>query len=219
MDLNAAKNLRSSERWMLLESIAGTFGNAEVMLLNVAEQGVQVEHAQPLRIATRARLRFRRGEIAANVAGMLVWSHLSKTPNDAGKYLYHSGMRIEPDGDDFARVVAALAAQRLLRHDAESMEKKRQRTRERELAPKPVMTYLRPPEISADHVLLVQHARERLRAHPDEALKWYNRARFVTEDEAQVPAEIPYREEALAVWEYLERTVPVSDIVRVFEKR
>jgi hypothetical protein len=218
MEKNEVKNLRSAERWWLVESIVGSFGAAEVTVVNVTEQGAHLIHAQPLRLATRARLRFKRGEIMANVPGMVVWSHLSKTPNEKGKLLYESGLRIEPEGDEFARVVAALGRQQLLRQDAESMERKRRRMEERvhAQAAKPAMTYIR-NVVAADEQLLIQQARERLRTNPDEAMRWYNRARFALEAEAMLSSEIPYREEVIAVWEYLERSVPLATIVRIFE--
>jgi hypothetical protein len=73
-------------------------------------------------------------------------------------------------------------------------------------------------EIPPDQVLLVQHARERLRANPVEALKWYNRAKFaLSQGGNPITDPIPNREDVLAVWEYLERTIDLNTIVQVFE--
>src|SRR5438067_10198155 len=119
------KNLRSGERWLVTVPLPGMFGAAEVAVTDIAEQGAQLAHAQPLRIAMRARLWFKRGDVAVSVQGMIVWSRLSKTPNEDGKYLYHSGVRVEPEGDEFADAMQALADQGLLRRDHESLEKKR----------------------------------------------------------------------------------------------
>lgn len=211
-------DLRSGDRWWLVESIVGSFGTAEVTVVNVAEQGAQVVHAQPLRLASRSRLRFRRGDIVANVTGMVVWSRLSRTPNQKGKFLYESGVRIEPEGDDFQHVVTALAKQSLLRHDDDSLDRKRERVAQRSKGTRPAMKFLHIDSISPDHLLLVRQARERLRAHPDEAIKWYNRAKYALDAEAMVSNEIPYREEVIAVWEYLEHSVPLPVVVRVFER-
>lgn len=73
-------------------------------------------------------------------------------------------------------------------------------------------------EFPPDQILLVQHARERLRANPEEALKWYNRGKFALAEGGGNPDPIPNREEVLAVWEYLERTIDVNTIVQVFER-
>jgi hypothetical protein len=221
MEAIDVKELRSGERWLLAESVIGSFGAVEVTIVNVAEQGVQLAHAQPLRLATRARLWFKRGAIAANVHGMIVWSHLSKTPNDDGKYLYHSGVRIESAADEFAETLMALSEGHLLRRDAGSMERKRQRQLERERAPRPTMKMIRTDTvIPPDQILLVRQASERLRSNPDESAKWYNRARFALDDaDSPIASEIRHRQEVLAVWEYLERTVSLVNIVRVFEEK
>lgn len=142
------RELRSGERFAVVEPIIGSFGAVKVVVLNIAEQGVQVEHAEPLRIATRARLWFRRGEVSVSTQGMVVWSHLSRTPNADGKYLYLSGLRLEGDADTFADAMQTLASGGLLRRDAASLERKKERlaARATERAARPVMKYI-PQEV------------------------------------------------------------------------
>jgi hypothetical protein len=214
------KNLRSGERWLVMQPLVGSFGPVEVSVTDIAEQGAQLVHSQPLRIAMRGRLWFKRGDIGISVQGMIVWSRLSQSPSDEGTYLYHSGVRVEPEGDEFAEVMQALADHGLLRRDVASLERKRQRrdALKNERAARPTMKMLRMDnDIPADQSLLVQHARERLRHNPDEAQKWYNRAKFAVTEDSMIET-IRHREDVLAVWEYLERTVPLSTIIRVFEK-
>jgi hypothetical protein len=217
MDNIKVTELRAGDRWVVTAPLSGSFGAAEVTVVNVGEQGVQLTHAQPLRIATRARLSIR----GAQIFGMVIWSRLSKTPNDEGKYLYQSGVRLEPVDDAFGAVLQSLRGRNQLLRDVTSLDRKRQRVAERERAPRPTMKFLRTEsEIPSDQLLLVQHARERLRTNPDEARKWYQRARFAIDaDDSPIAAEIRHREDVLAVWEYLERTVPLATIVRVFEKK
>jgi len=215
------KELRSGDRFLVAEPLVGTFGAAEVTIVNVAEQGVQIAHAQPIRVAARARLWFKRGSAAASVHGFVVWSHLA--PSAHGDQRYLSGIRIDERVDEFAGAIQSLADQGVLRRDHDSLARKRQRAaeREQERIDRPRVKYIHhEPDVPADQALLVRHALERLRLDPDEARKWYNRARFATaEDGAPIASEhLPNREEVLAVWEYLERTVPVSAIVRVFAK-
>jgi hypothetical protein len=218
------RELRSGERFALVETLVGSFGGVQIHVRNIAEQGAQIEHAEPLRIAMRARLWFKRGDVAVSTQGLVVWSHLSRTPNHEGKYLYVSGVRIESDVDAFATAIQTLASGGLLRRDPASLEKKKERlaARESERARNPVMKIIpQDVEVPGDQALLVQHARERLRANPDEAMKWYNRARFATSDDGGpvVAAEmIRHRQDVLAVWEYLERTVPLAVVMRVFDR-
>ncbi|HJW92847.1 MAG TPA: hypothetical protein VJ901_04455, partial [Thermoanaerobaculia bacterium] len=70
------------------------------------------------------------------------------------------------------------------------------------------MKVFRSEQIPPDQVMLIQHARERLRSHPDEALKWYNRAKYaLVEDDTAIGESLRHRDDVLAVWEYLERSV------------
>lgn len=214
------KDLRSGERFLLVEPLTGTFGAAEVTIANVGEQGAQIAHAHPLRVAARSRLWFKRGDAAASVYAFVVWSRLSKTPDAAGKFLYMSGLRIEDDALAFSTAIQTLADRGVLRRDNESLDRKRKTLMDREqqrLAQQRVKLLHQDVELPPDQVLLVRHAQARLRANPEEALKWYNRARFagVDEDGPVASAHIRNREDVLAIWEYLERTVPISTIVRV----
>ena len=218
------KELRAAERFLLNEPLVGSFGISPIFVVDIGELGARIEHAQPLRLATTSRLWFKRGDAAVSTQAIVMWSHLSKTPNDEGKYLYQSGLRLEDVPEDFASVLLSLVESGVARRDVESLERKRQRLIERELekTSKVTMKVLRTDaDVSPDQMLLIQHARERLRLNPDEAVKWYNRAKFaISTDSAHLPTElIPHRDDVLAIWEYLERSVELSTIVRVFEKR
>jgi hypothetical protein len=216
------KNLRGTERFNLTEALTGSFGSASVTILNISVDGLKIEHAQPIRLGTRARLWFKRADVAVSVQALLVWSHLSKNPNDKGKYLYNSGLRVETSGDEFSLALQSLVDKGIAVQDMESLDKKRQRLidRTREKTAQPTMKVIKhESDISPDQALLIEHARERLRSNPDEAMKWYNRAKYaITHGGAYVASEIRNREDVLAVWEYLERSVDLSTIVRVFER-
>ncbi len=217
------KDLREAERFVVLEPLIGSFGSASVTILNLAEHGMQVEHAQPLRLSTRGRVWFKRGDVAVNNQGIIIWSHLSKTPNDKGKYLYHSGIRFETQDVTMLEALHALSNHGVVRLDEHSLQRKQQRldAMQQERRNRPLFKVIRSDsDIPSDQALLIEHARARLRSNPDEAKKWYNRARYaLTEDYSRTGAEaIRHREDVLAVWEYLERSVDLSTIVKVFER-
>ena len=216
------KNVRGSERFVLKAPLTGSFGSASITVVNISADGLMAEHAQPIRLGTVARLWFKRADIAISVQGLTVWSRLSKTPNEAGKLLYNSGIRVETDGNEYSLAVQSLVDRGLVVRDSESLERKRQMMEERskERAKQPMMKVLRQEaDIPPDQLLLVQHARERLRSHPEEALKWYNRAKYsIAQEGTYVASEIRNREDVLAVWEYLERSIDLSTIARAFEK-
>jgi len=214
--MSATEDHRGADRFVVVEPLSGSFGSAAVSIRNLAFQGAQIEHAQPLRLATKARLWFKQGAVSASVQGTIVWSHLSRTPNSEGKLLYLSGVRIDEEMTTFRDALETLASQGFLRLDAESLGRKRERAeqQQRERSKKPVVTLLRHESaIPSDQILLIQQARERLRANPDESLKWYNRAKFsVTDKEV-----LHHREDVLAVWEYLDRSVDLDTIVQVID--
>jgi len=218
MDL---RDLRAADRYIADERLAGSFGSASVVVIDMSDQGAQIEHPQPLRLGTRARFWFRRGDVAVSSQAIIVWSHLSKRPNAEGKLLYRSGLRIEEEVDAYYTALQRLAEQGMVHRDIDALNKKRKALLEREKSGRPTMKMVRiDNEIPPDQVLLIQHARERLRQYPDEALKWYNRAKFaVTEAGGHLAGDIRHREDVLAVWEYLERSVDIATIVRVFEKK
>ena len=210
------EDLRSSERYLVNEKLTGSFGSAPVTLIDLAEQGVQIEHAQPLRLATKGRLWFKRADISVSLHAFVVWSKLS------GKQ-YRSGLRIDEAVADFHKALRTLAAHGIITRDDDSLNRKRQRIEQKQqekAAPKTTMKFV-PVEsdITPDQVLLIKHARERLRDNFDEAQKWYSRAYFALRDGTTAVGGqvIKYPEEVLAVWEYLERSVPLPVIKRVFD--
>ena len=220
MDL---RDLRSADRFVADERLTGSFGAASITVVDLADQGAQIEHTQPLRLGLKARFWFRRGDVSVSAQGLIVWSHLSKRPNADGKLLYRSGIRIEDDAVEFGDALRMLVRTGIVHRDVGALERKRKRLAEKEQERwgKPgTLKVFRSEQIPPDQVMLIQHARERLRSHPDEAQKWYNRAKYaLTEDGALAGENLRHREDVLAVWEYLERSVPIETIASVFDRK
>ena len=216
------KDLRGRERYRVKQKLAGSFGAAEVMLVDVAEEGAQVEHAQPLRLATKGRFWFKRADVSVSLHAFVVWSRLSKTPNEFGKYLYRSGLRFDEGAGNFVQAMHQLAEYGVIERDDDSLNRKKQRIeqKEQDKTGKPIVRQVATEsDISPDQVLLIQHARERLKENFDEAQKWYSRAYFALRDGRAGANELTkYPEDVLAVWEYLERSVPLLIIKRVFDQ-
>jgi hypothetical protein len=216
-------DIRGTERFVFKVAVEGRYGSTDVTILNVSARGAQVAHAQPLRLGHTQRLWFKRGDIAVSVQALSIWSHLSKTPNDKGKYLYLTGLRIEKDNAEYETALQALLDRGIIAPDADSLEKKKKRDLAKiaEKTSRPVMKLLRPEvDIPPDTQLLIEHARKQLLADPDEAQRWYQRAKYaITQGGVNIAADaIRNREDVLAVWEYLERSVDISTIAIVFER-
>ena len=126
------KELREAERFVVTEAVTGSFGAAEVVVLNIGERGVKISHPQPLRIGTRGRLNFRHRNVNAAIPARVVWSHLSKDPNAGGKLVYHTGLHIEAGDTSLSAALHSMLQLGLLRQDLESLDRKRQLAEERE---------------------------------------------------------------------------------------
>ena len=126
-------DLRKGDRFLVVEPLTGSFGPAEVAVVNLSLGGVQLTHPQPVRIGTRGKLWFRRGDVSVTIAATLVWSHFAKTSTGM---VYVSGARLDIADPHFALAINTLLRSGVLRHDVDSLEKKKQRLREREEARK-----------------------------------------------------------------------------------
>ena len=220
------RDLRASPRYLVRTSLAGLFGTAEVEICDLSDCGIQVRHNDPIRLGTSGRLSFAAQGLAerASFRGKIVWSHLAKTPSASGRHPYYSGVRLEPaDEEPAQQVIQELTRLGLAVPDVESLEAKKRKLVEKQASRRQVSTtrQVYQSTISSDQVLMVNHARDRLRQYPDEARKWYMRAKFVmAEDDSRAKdVAMHYREDVLAVWEYLERSVDLGTIVKIFEKQ
>jgi len=117
----------------VVEALTGTFGPAEVAVLNLSLGGVQMSHPQPVRIGTRAKLWCRRGDVTITITGTVVWSHLNATKSGM---VYLSGVRFDAADAQYALAVNTLMRGGVIRQDVDSMDRKKQRLREREEARK-----------------------------------------------------------------------------------
>ena len=121
-------DLRKGDRFLVVEPLTGSFGPAEIAILNLSLTGAQVSHAQPLRIGTRARLWFRRGDVTVAVQARVVWSHLAKTTSGM---VYQTGIKLDAADVQYAMAINALMRSGVIRQDVESLDKKRRREAER----------------------------------------------------------------------------------------
>jgi hypothetical protein len=186
--------------------INGTSGQVNVRDLSVT--GAQIEHSTPLRPGTRGTLVVE----SLNAKATVVWSRLA-VPG-----VYRSGLRIHEQLDVVAATIRDLLGRGVVRKQGEETLRKRQEAlleRERATARliNPPLKTIGPTE---EQVLLIRQARERLLMHPDDSVKWYHRARATaTEDQMRIAESgRPNREDVLAVWEYLERSVDLRFVVQ-----
>ncbi|MFN2240391.1 MAG: hypothetical protein ABR524_13470, partial [Thermoanaerobaculia bacterium] len=120
---------------------------------------------------------------------------LSKDAGPGGKLLYRSGIHFDEGSDFPPEALESLEARGLARIDEEALQRKREalaRKQQQRRQGQTAMPMKIAPEIPPEQVLLIQHARGQLRGNPDEAQKWYRRARFSPPMVDGKP--IPYRD-------------------------
>lgn len=208
---------------MALQPISAHLGAIDVAIHDLCEGGFQIEHSEPVKLANSAWIEFDNPKTFETIEFRcrVVWSRLSSRLDSRGKPLYRSGIRIE-EADESNRAALQRLLRQATRPDVDSLEKKKNKLRAAAEAKalRPIVKYQRQSQIESDHVAQIQAARKKLRADPVEAIRWYNRARYsLSAQDHNVVQEATrqgYREEVLAVWEYLQRKIPLGMIARVF---
>lgn len=218
------EDLRASTRYSVDGSLPASFGASAVSIVDLSQKGVQIRHAESIRLGSTGRFSI---ALSANeriaIRGVIVWSHLSQIALKEGLPPYSSGARFDEADAELTRALV----ERLLELSyavpiERSLESKRRSQQQKERGKRTVGTARRTytTTIPSDQLLMINHARERLRTNPDEARKWYQRARYALKEDESRGTEAPrhYREDILAVWEYLGRTIDIALIARVFEQ-
>lgn len=205
---------RQEQRFRFVRELDATLGRVPLVLCSIAESGLGVRHRTAIRIGTTASLHVSLPEpfIDLQVGAVVVWSRLA-SPGEA--HPYHSGLRVPDPAGELERAVERLRAQALLLPDDAPI--RRRRTDADALRPSAPLPPPRPkhPPLPPSVVRLVNEARTRLQASPTELARWRERGR-VTLLEMGEP--LPDRDDVLAVWQYLDRSLELATIARLLEE-
>ncbi|MGK2856400.1 MAG: PilZ domain-containing protein [Thermoanaerobaculia bacterium] len=210
---------RSEDRYRVQMRLDASFGGSDVVLVDLGEHGAQVQHPVPIKLGAIARLIFTAPSTGqqVRVQGTIIWSRISAKPDAAGKRHYASGIRIDDPEESLKELIPRLVAANVLRLDNLSLDKKRKALLDKEKARQmPGFKMVgQKPRIPDDVILLVRQTRNRLKDNPAEAVKWYNRAKYSLD---QSGVQIHQRDEVLAIWEYLERSIEIDIIARIISE-
>jgi len=207
---------RSAPRFVAEPPIPGSFGAVGMRIIDLAERGAQIEHDEPLKLAANARLMIA-SSFPLELRARVVWSKLLNLP---GRPTYRSGLVIEEKQEIVSRALKVLVRDGKAKMDALSLDRKKRAARERQdrRAAKAAKSSAQVSSLNPDDVLLVRQTRERLRINASEATKWYNRARhsMAVGEAKDLDERAPHRDEVVAVWEYLDRSMNLQAVARVF---
>jgi PilZ domain len=207
------EDLRATDRFDLSPMLDGEWNGFAVRIENLSARGARIDTPNALTAGAAGTLRFMNLNVAAKVA----WSGVKAV--DPSRY--RNGLVISEKSELLRLAIGQLCEQGRAALDTHSLSLKLKilRARARQLAP--TFRTVEAAGIPVEQYLLIQGVREELRLNPDEAMHWYRRARITIADpatRATAPA-IADHPDALAVWEYLDRSIDASIIGRTFELR
>lgn len=216
---NRIEELRSSDRFLIAPLLEGTFGELPVKVRDISARGARIEHDQAVPGDHQASLRFPipGSVVTVEVMGRVVWSAVRSLDGSSGRF--QSGIFIRDKPELMRLAIGQLSETNRATLDTSSLRLKLRilKARARELAPsyKSVET----GGVPAEQYLLIQGVREELRLNPEEAQHWYRRARMGINDPATRALAPPIADhpDALAVWEYLDRSIDPGIVSRAFQ--
>lgn len=216
------EELRSTERFSIAPPLEATFDGHPALLEDLSTRGARVATAGAPVSNAVSSLRFHlpetETEIDIEVSGRVVWTAL-KSISGTGAVRHRAGLAISERPEMLRLAIGHLCDTGRAAIDTHSLALKLKvmRARARQLAP----SYARVEAsgIPAEQYLLIQGVREELRLNPEEAMHWYRRARLLIADPGTrgIASPIATHPDALAVWEYLDRSVDPSIVGRAFE--
>ena len=214
------EELRSTDRFYVLPALPAELDGGPVLIEDLSARGARIElPAEPQR-GSVATLSFAVPEsaIAVSVTSQVVWTSL-KAITGGVQRTFRAGLLIAEKSELMRLAIGSLSDMNRAALDLHSLRLKLRilRARARQLAPS--YPQIEAAGIPAEQYLLIQGVREELRLNPEEAMHWYRKARLIINDPATREAAplIANHPDALAVWEYLDRSVDPSIVSRAFE--
>lgn len=212
---NRIEELRAADRFFIAPSLDARFGSDAVRIENLSARGARIELRQRHDIGVSLPLAFRVPDTTHDVvvSASVMWTSV-KSINETGASSYRAGLLVATKPELMRLSIAQLCDEERATLDTTSLALKLKimRARARQFGK------TEESGIAAEQYLLIQGVREELRLNPDEAMHWYRRARLVINDQETraVAPMIADHPDALAVWEYLDRSVDPSIVGRAF---
>jgi hypothetical protein len=213
------EELRSSDRFDFATALDAEWDGQPACIENLCARGARITSPKLLTRSAPGVLNFSvpGTDLSISVNAKVAWSAMKSVDPE----MYRSGLSIDEKPEMLRLAIGHLSEAGRAALDTHSLGLKLKiiRARARQLAPS--YRGVEKSGVPAEQYLLIQCVREELRLNPDEAMHWYRRARLTINDPATrtaAPA-IADHPDALAVWEYLDRSIDPSIIGRTFELR
>jgi PilZ domain len=208
------EELRTCDRFHINPVLDAQWNNEQVMVEDLCAGGARIGGKSRLNAGAAGVLHFKL-PLDVQVKTHVVWSSVKAVD----PVTHRAGLTVDGKGDQMRLAIGRLCESGRATLDTQSLALKVKiiRARARQLAPS--HRDVEQSGVPAEQYILVQCVREELRMNPEEAMHWYRRARLLIKDPStkwSAPA-IADHPDALAVWEYLDRSVDPSIIGRTFQ--
>lgn len=210
---NRIEELRASDRFFVKPMIDSTFDGHLVKIENLSARGAGIVATSELGRGETAPLTLSVEGTQLEVPAKVCWVAV-KAITGAATLAWRAGLTIGDKHEKVRLAIAHLSEKGAAVLDTQSLGLKLKilRARARQFASSVPTASGVPPE----QYLLVNGVREELRLNPEEAMHWYRRARLIINDPAtkSTAPEIASHPDALAVWEYLDRSIDPTVVAR-----
>ncbi|MGZ8868076.1 MAG: PilZ domain-containing protein [Thermoanaerobaculia bacterium] len=216
---NRIEELRAADRFSIAPPFEARFGSDAVRIENLSARGARIELRQRYDVGVSLPLAFRVPDTTHDVvvSASVMWTGV-KSISGSNAASFRAGLLVATKAELMRLSIAQLceAGRATLDTTSLALKLKIMRARARQFAPgrKPADSSV----LASEQYLLIEGVREELRLNPDEAMHWYRRARLLISDAATRKAApvIADHPDALAVWEYLDRSVDSTIVGRAF---
>jgi hypothetical protein len=208
------EELRSSDRFTVTPVLDARWNSERVSVEDLCASGARIGGAARLNAGAAGVLQFKLPS-DVEVKTRVIWSSVKALD----PLTHRAGLTVDGKGDQMRLAIGRLCESGRASLDTQSLGLKLKiiRARARQLAPS--HRDVEQSGVPAEQYVLIQCVREELRLNPEAALHWYGRARVLIKDpktKRSAPA-IADHPDALAVWEYLDRSIDPSIIGRTFQ--
>jgi hypothetical protein len=215
LDSGERPNMRAGVRYVPRRQIGGVFRDVKFVMLQLSSSGLRIRHDEALHPGDEARLSFAilNPPKSFVMRARVVWTSIAQRGEERSYYI--SGLRVTENADRLVNAAYLLRTARELQIDERDIGRTAPAARiPRKDMPRHVTG------LSDEDVLTIIQAARRLADDPQEAARWYARARFaIAEEEVRkaAPRGAREREEVVGVWEYLHRRPDLKTVAGVMQ--
>ncbi|HXI13346.1 MAG TPA: SpoIIE family protein phosphatase [Thermoanaerobaculia bacterium] len=214
------EEFRAIDRFRILEPMSGQFSPVgEVTFADISARGARISAlAQPV-VGSSGTLRFRvpKSTFDISVTATVVWSTVRAIGMN-NESQFSAGLRISEKPELMRGAIGHMCELNLATLDTSSLKLKLKIILARASKHSAEYQAIEASGLPPDQFFLIESVREELRSNPQEAIHWHQKARAGATDDSVRRAAGPIADhrEAMAVWEYLDRTIDPTIIARSF---